>query len=132
INFSAPAACAANKELNPTPPKPITAAESPARISVLFNTAPAPVKIAQPNNAAILGDKDLGTFTHEATDTTAYSATQDTPVWWFKNSLFLDKRFSPLNKVPLAFAFPPGSHRACLLAMHEGQLPQDGTKTKTT
>ncbi|MCY1547264.1 hypothetical protein D9M68_833100 [compost metagenome] len=95
-------------------------------------TAPAPVSTAQPNSAASRWLSSTLTFTQDRRDTTAYSAKQDTPVWWLMYSSPMCRRRSPPNRVPLVLAAAPGSHSAGRPSMQGLQQPQLGTNTMAT
>ena len=64
---------------SPTPPAPKITMPSPAHLPTTFSTAPTPVTTAHPAIAAISDGTSAGTGTRARSETTQYSAKQETP-----------------------------------------------------
>lgn len=63
----------------PTPPVPMTTADSPGRTPAVFTTAPIPVVMEQPSRAPMPKGSSSGTFTAAVSGTTSRSVKAPRP-----------------------------------------------------
>ena len=77
----APAIRAPSIADRPTPPRPNTATASPGLIAAEYSAVPAPHMTAQPNRLASTNPSSGGIFTSDFSETSAYSANADKPMW---------------------------------------------------
>ncbi len=118
---------------SPTPPRPNTATDWPARTEAVFRTAPAPVSTAHPNSAAVGSGTSRGTTTADSRATTACRAKPETPRWWWSALPPRSRsRDGPCSSVPAPFTCAAGVHSAGLPEEHSAHSPQLGTKVSTT
>ena len=128
----APATCAPNSALSPTPPRPTTATRAPGNTCAVLSAAPTPVSTAQPNSAASSNGRLRSIFTTEPRFTTQYSANADTPTWWYTGWPSWLMRSALPSSVPAPLAFWPGSQRPGCPSLQAMHSPQLGANTITT